>query len=238
MRFDDRAAVYDRHAHPQAEVIRRFVACLPDAGTSPDALELGAGTGRLTRELLAKGYRVRATDVAPGMIEAGRLRVPGAQWGELDAWSPPPACCDRLFSANVLQWCPDPVATLARHRAALRPGGRLAHAIFIDPTLAELREVTGGLIPLRRRTAADWLDAARAAGLRVTLSREVVLRRAYPDALALLRELHGTGAVSGKHVLGPGRLRAVLREYDRRFPAPGGGILATWAALLLQAEPV
>ncbi len=236
MRFDERAAVYDRHAHPQAEVVRLFVDGLPRADRPLDALELGAGTGRLTRELLARGYRVRATDASPAMIDAGRALAPDAEWGELDAWSPPPACCDRLFSANVLQWCPDPVATLSRHRAALRPGGRLSHAIFIEPTLAELREVAGGVIPLLPRSADDWTDAARRAGLRVMRADRAVLRRTYPDSLALLRELHGTGAVSAKNILGAGRLRAALREYDRAFAVPGG-VVATWAALFLDAEP-
>lgn len=235
MRFDDRAAVYDHHAHPQAEVIRHFVDFIPGAGAESDALELGAGTGRLTRELLAKGYRVRATDLAPAMVTAGRLLVPDAAWERMDAWTPPPACCDRLFSSNVLQWCPDPVATLARHRAALRPGGVLAHAIFIEPTLAELRRAAGGTLPLEPRTEAMWVDAASAAGLRVRRTGTILLRRTYPDALALLREVHGTGAVAAGPRFGPGRLRSVLRGYDRTNAVPGG-VVASWAALFLEAS--
>ena len=235
MRFDERASEYARHARPQAEVARRLAARIPSVDTPVEALELGAGTGLLTRELVRLGYRVRATDASPAMLAAGRTAVLGATWETMDAWNPPPACCDRIFSSSLLQWCPDPVAIFKKHREALRPGGAMTHAVFTAPTLGELYSIPGVPEPLPRRTPDAWLDAARAAGFEIGFSEHAVFKTRHADAASLLREIHGTGAVSGKPRLSVGELRRVLREYDRRFAAPGGGVEATWAALLFSA---
>jgi hypothetical protein len=42
--------------------------------------------------------------------------------------------------------------------------------------------------------------------------------------------------VPDKALLGAGELRRVLREYDRRYADPAGGVYATWAGVLLRAE--
>lgn len=235
MRFDERAADYPRHARPQAEVARRLAARIPCVDTPVDALELGAGTGLLTRELVARGYAVRATDAAPGMLAAGREAVPGATWETLDAWTPPSACCDRLFSSSLLQWCPEPETVFRRYREALRPGGRMSHAVFTAGTLRELHAIPGMPETVDWREADDWLDTARAAGFRIVSGQSVVLSPRYDNAAALLRQIHGTGAVSGNPVLSAGALRRLLAEYDRRFTVPGGGVTATWCALLFEA---
>lgn len=237
MRFDEKAAEYARHARPQAEVARELAACIPFVDTPVETLELGAGTGLLTRELVARGYAVRATDTAPAMLAAGREAVPEARWETLDAWAPPVACCDRLFSSSLLQWSPEPEKTLASFRAALRPGGRMAHAVFISPTLAELRGLDGAPDALDWHDADFWTGAATRAGLRITHRETLTLHPVYTDAAALLRQIHGTGAVSGKPMLSAGALRRLLAEYDRRFAAPGGGVTATWCALIFEAEP-
>ncbi|MGE0327074.1 MAG: class I SAM-dependent methyltransferase [Polyangiaceae bacterium] len=50
-----------------------------------DVAEVGAGTGRVTRHLVAVGANVTATEAAPGMLELGKLRVPEATWILADA---------------------------------------------------------------------------------------------------------------------------------------------------------
>lgn len=237
MRFERRAHAYDRHALPQGEVVRRLAARIPEATIPTDALELGAGTGALTHHLVAKGYRVRATDISPAMLTVGRAQVPEAAWETLDAWYPPAGDTDLLCSANVLQWSPDPEATLRRHRDALRPGGVMHHAIFVTPTLPELLALTTMPAPTRQLSADDWLALAARAGLRVRTHEILTLRREHPDALALLRELHGTGAVADTGALGPGRMKALLHDYREKFPDGRGGVVSTWTSLIFEAEP-
>lgn len=234
MRFDARAPEYARHARPQAAMVAALVRTIPE-GRGAEALELGAGTGLLTRELVRLGYRVTATDSAPRMLAEGARCVPQARWERRDAWAPGAACCDLLFSANLLQWAPDAEAVMRAHAAALRPGGVTRQVILTEPTLDEFRAVTDGATPLTWRTAREWVHAAESAGLTVLSAEFTQVRQQYPDALALVRSLHGTGAVSGKVHYGPGALRRILREYDTRFRDARGGVYATWAGIVMEA---
>jgi ubiquinone/menaquinone biosynthesis C-methylase UbiE len=57
----------------------------------PRVLELAAGTGVLTRELVAAdpSPEVTATDLNEAMVAFGRRRVPGATWRQADAMKLP-----------------------------------------------------------------------------------------------------------------------------------------------------
>ena len=73
--FGPVAAAYDRGrpAYP-----REAAAWLVGRGAA-EILELGAGTGKLTTELVALGHDVRATDPDEAMLEVLRERVPGVR---------------------------------------------------------------------------------------------------------------------------------------------------------------
>ncbi len=95
-------------------------------------LDLGCGTGLLTRELAAPGRQVTGIDPAPAMLACAR-RQPGAdrvQWIEGDASALGTPDADLLvMTGNVAQVFLDDadwLATLAAIHAALRPGGYLA----------------------------------------------------------------------------------------------------------------
>ncbi len=55
------------------------------AGWRVAVLELAAGTGVLTRELVGSGLEVVATDLNQAMVDYGRGQVPGAAWRQADA---------------------------------------------------------------------------------------------------------------------------------------------------------
>ena len=100
--------------------LARFVG--PGAG---DALEIGCGEGRVSRELRALGYRVSATDAVPAMVEAAR------QAGSADACAVAEGRrlpfadgrFDLAMAYNVLMDVADVSATLAELRRVLRPDG-------------------------------------------------------------------------------------------------------------------
>jgi len=94
-------------------------------------LELGCGSGLLTRELTAAGHRVIATDASPAMLELARGYAPAA--GDirrlvLPGDPLPPA--DAVVSVgHVLSYLPDEPAigqALTAIARALRPGGLFA----------------------------------------------------------------------------------------------------------------
>jgi SAM-dependent methyltransferase len=95
-------------------------------------LDLGCGTGLLTRELATPGRQVIGVDPAPAMLAFAR-RQPGAervQWVEGDARALGTPEADLLvMTGNVAQVFLDDAEwlnTLAAIHAALRPGGYLA----------------------------------------------------------------------------------------------------------------
>jgi SAM-dependent methyltransferase len=93
-------------------------------------LELGCGSGALTRHLVAAGHRVVASDAAPAMLDLAREHAPGAAEIRrivLPGDPLPPA--DAVVSVgHVLNYLPDEGSidrALAAVAQALRPGGML-----------------------------------------------------------------------------------------------------------------
>lgn len=97
-------------------------------------VELGCGSGHLTRHLLAAGHRVIATDASPAMVELARSQAPNAEDIRrvvLPEDAIPEA--DAIVSVgHVLNYLHDVPAIRRALRAicdALRPGGVLAFDI-------------------------------------------------------------------------------------------------------------
>ena len=107
-----------------ADLARRVAARRPQR-----VLELAAGTGILTRELLAAvdGAEITATDLNDAMVQYGSGLAPGAEWRQADALNLP--FDDGQFDAVVCQFgvmfFPDKVAAYAEARRVLVAGGSL-----------------------------------------------------------------------------------------------------------------
>lgn len=95
-----------------------------DAAT---VLELGAGTGKLTTELVAQGYDVHATEPDPQMLAVLRKRLPDVRTSESGAEEIPlpDRSVDVVVAAQAFHWF-DHDAALPEIARVLRPGGVLA----------------------------------------------------------------------------------------------------------------
>ena len=117
-----------------AEVYERARPGYPDdavrwlAGSEPrDVVDLGAGTGKLTRILAALGHRVTAVEPSPEMLDRLRDAVPGvrAEQGTAESIPLPDASADVVTVAQAFHWFDQPVA-LREIARVLRPDGRIA----------------------------------------------------------------------------------------------------------------
>ena len=200
-------------------------ATAPAAGET--LLELGAGPGGvgLAAADAVKPGRVILTDIAPAMIEIARERVRrlGLENVDLevaDAAALPQADAgvDVVVSRFAFQAMDDPGRALAQSLRVLRPGGRLAFAVFPAPE--------------RNPWASLAMQAlAAAAGAPAPGSQK-------PGMFALSDEQHlhslvsraGFGDVRLEHLTGERRFASFESWWHlRRELAPGAG--QTWASL-------
>jgi SAM-dependent methyltransferase len=94
-------------------------------------LELGCGSGLLTRELTAAGHRVIATDASPAMLELARSYAPAAEDVRTLALpaDPLPEADAVVSVGHMVNYLPDEPAVdqaLTAIAWALRPGGLFA----------------------------------------------------------------------------------------------------------------
>jgi SAM-dependent methyltransferase len=130
MAFDQAAAEYDRRrpGYPDHLIDR---AC-EISGLVPGSpvLEIGCGTGQLTRSLLARGLRVTAVEpgarlanlAREGLRGAGDLELVNSRFEDAEL---PRGHFRAAFAASSMHWV-DPGAGWQRAAHALAPGGTLA----------------------------------------------------------------------------------------------------------------
>jgi SAM-dependent methyltransferase len=151
------------------QLLDRVVA---DLGLTPDAfvLDLGAGTGKLTRALVPRFVRVVAVEPDDAMRAVLEEVVPGAESkaGSAEAIPLGDDEIDAAFSGEAFHWfaSPETIDELAR---VLRPGGGLAifWNIFVDsePALPDEAEAVleeafarGGVPGLPRVLSGQWRE--------------------------------------------------------------------------------
>lgn len=91
-----------------------------------DVLDLGAGTGKLTRAVVAEGHRVLAVDPSDQMLTTLRGVVPGVETrvGTAEALPCDSGSVDAVVAGQAYHWFDPPVA-LPEIARVLRPGGIL-----------------------------------------------------------------------------------------------------------------
>lgn len=119
------------------------------AGDEPrDVVDLGAGTGKLTRALVALGHRVTAIEPLPEMLELLPVAAPGASaiLGNAEVIPLPDGSADVVTCAQSFHWFDHAVA-LPEIARVLLPEGRLALVWNTrddrEPWVAQLSEIIG-----------------------------------------------------------------------------------------------
>lgn len=223
--FSAAASRYDAGAEVQRIVARDLAEMAGRERLAPGAqiLEIGCGTGLLTREIEARWPHadLTATDIAPEMIaaaaRAGLTARLLAMDGEAPSFKGPQF--DLILSSLAFQWFDDLPQALARLHALLRPGGTLYFATMGAESFASWRaahEAEGvaaglpsypSLADLRTMLGAFGASAADEAF-------HIVFPRGGQALIRHFREIGAHVPRSGYRPLGPAVLRRVIANFD------------------------
>lgn len=224
--FGAAAEHYEAHAGPQrlAASLVADLARRQRPGGVARILEIGCGTGLLTREIQARwpGADLIATDISPAMLEqaASHGRIAGTfltMDGEAPSFDGP--WFDLILSSLAFQWFDDLPAAIARLAGLLRPGGSLIFSTMGRGSFAAWRAAHDAAGLASGVPDYPSLDALRAmlAGQDDAFAFAETVALEGKGARALLAHLKGIGAVVPGEVhrpLGPTALRRVMAAYD------------------------
>jgi SAM-dependent methyltransferase len=126
-RFGDDADRYDRARPGYPETLLDLLAVRTGLGEGTAVLDLAAGTGKLTRQLVARGADVVAVEPSPGMRDRLTAALPGVRVEDGTAEDLPLAdgAVDLVTVGQAFHWF-DTRPALAEIHRVLRPGGWLA----------------------------------------------------------------------------------------------------------------
>ncbi len=182
--FGRAAATYEagRPEYPAAAVEWMLE---PVASRTPlRVADVGAGTGKLTRAMLALGAEVVAVDPDPAMLDQLRTGLPGvrALVGQAERMPLPDASIDAVLLGQAWHWV-DPDAGSAEIGRVLAPGGVLGLVWNIRdesvPWVARLTEIMHG-------SNAEQLIAD--GGLRVAAPFTILERREWTWSRRMTRQ--------------------------------------------------
>jgi ubiquinone/menaquinone biosynthesis C-methylase UbiE len=162
--FNEVAEDYDRHrpAYPELLIDRACEAAQIGAGAP--VLEIGCGSGQLTRSLVARGLRVTAVEPGEQLITRARDHLEGQAdvrfvHARLEDAVLPRARYSAVFSATAIHWV-DPEVSWRKAADVLMDGGTLALISYFgldDPRTADdeqaLRAAVTAVVP---ELADDW----------------------------------------------------------------------------------
>lgn len=125
--FETVAADYERHRPEYPETALRWAADRLGVEAGARVLDVGAGTGKLTRGLVALGFDTVAVEPGAPMLAQLREAVPEAEAheGAAEAIPLPDSSVDAGFAGQAFHWF-DPERALPELHRVIKPGGGLA----------------------------------------------------------------------------------------------------------------
>lgn len=209
--FDAAADVYER-ARPDypAEAIDHLIAELPPGRW----LDLAAGTGKMTRQLVARGLDCVAVEPVPGMRARLAAALPATEVleGTAEAIPLPDASVDAVVVAQAFHWFEHDAALAEIHRV-LRPGGRLALVWNVrDESVGWVKRITDIIKPYEGVDGVE-IPRHREGAWRAPLANSELFRAVGSAEFAHGQEMTAEGLVER---IASTSFIAVLPDDDRR----------------------
>jgi SAM-dependent methyltransferase len=169
--FQHGAGAYERGRPGYPSEAIEWIGAQLGLGPGRTVLDVGAGTGKLTRELAGSGASLVAVEPVPAMREVLEQAVPAAQVldGTAEALPVRDQTVDAIVVGQAFHWFDGPVSVAEFHRV-LRPGGRFAviwnRRLRDQPLHRAISEI---IEPYRSGTPShyggEWRDPIESGGL-------------------------------------------------------------------------
>lgn len=233
---------YEDAAVVQRDMADRLAAALAEHAPQlavQRALEIGIGTGFLTRHLAARFPDAEwwFNDLTPAAFDWIPVGLKQALTLEGDAETLPyPHGLDLLASASALQWFDDIETFFPKSHGVMNAGGVLALASFGDRHFHELAAVANA--PLHYPTPAAFTAMAERAGFRILHAEDWEETLLFSSARDLLDHLRRTGVngANARSISTPAQLRAFEAAYRAAHPTADNALPLTYHAVVLVAE--
>jgi malonyl-CoA O-methyltransferase len=251
-RFSAAATTYDTHAEVQNEVAAKVAELVRKLWAPGRVLDVGCGTGALTRMLagVLPGAFFVAVDPSPAMIAVAQAQLAGigrVLWvvGNIDSVRQGKPF--ELVASNCsLHWITPLEMAFKGIRDVLLTGGHLVFSIMLSGTLAELRAARERAAPRKAVPAmlpsrVEVLDTLAGSGFEVLSESGETMKREFVSASDLLKRLHEQG-VTGGHFANTGvpltkrELGKLVSDYDLNYKNEKGGVSATYEVMYVTAR--
>jgi len=240
--FEQVAELYDRARPGYPPQVFDDLVSLAQLHAGARVLEIGCGTGKATRDLVARGLDVTCVELGDDLAAVARRNVPEAEivTANFETWEPERAEFDAVVAFTAFHWV-DPGL---RYEKCARLGRALAvvgtHHVSpegSDPFFAEVQEDYGAVRPEEERDPPGPPDTVE--GLRAEIEasgafahvaeRRYVWEQEY-DAQSYVDVLD---TYSGHRALDEPRRNELYERIRRRIEArPGGVVRKTYLATL------
>ena len=248
--FGAGAELYDRARPRYPDVL---IDAVVTAAPGRDFLDVGCGTGILSRQFQAAGCEVLGVDVDERMAEFARATGVEVEVSPFETWDAAGRTFDAVVAGMTWHWI-DPNAGAAKAAEALRPGGRLAAFWYVLQPPGELGEafaaVYRDVLPdsvVSPRVAASprgayerFIDRA-AEGLSSTGAFGDLERPVFPWSRPYTRDEWldqiRTGG-NAQQLADSGKLEAVLDGIGAAVDAAGGSFTLDSTAVALTATRI
>src|SRR5262252_8799091 len=157
--FDEIAAEYDRRRPTYPDELIDLACRMAGIGSGDHVLEVGCGSGQLTRALVARGLHVTALEPGPSLLALARRNTEGA--GEVEFVNArfedamlPRGQFRAVFSASAFHWL-DPEVSWQKAADVLVPGGTLALVQYFGLEEPRSKPDQEAAIAVLRKVAPD-----------------------------------------------------------------------------------
>ncbi|MGY8747326.1 MAG: malonyl-ACP O-methyltransferase BioC [Pirellulales bacterium] len=226
--FSRAASTYDTAAQLQNEMAEILIDAIPDHSQGT-LVDLGCGTGWPLQQLRQTcDCDMTAIDIAPGMIEMARQKVPQVNFICCDLERTPLSddFADIIFSNAAIQWC-DTARALTEMNRIAKPNANLLLSTFGPSTFIEIRSAWEAIGDRSDRihkfenpqTLERVLEELELKNIAIKRENRKLIYHSVDDLFRGIRNLGATNASSNRQpgLLGKERYRQFKAVFENRL---------------------